>query len=405
MTAKEVDRFHIMKLIKEKRLTLKRASKQMGISLRQSIRIWKRFKTEGKKGIVSRRRGKSSPNKIPYEMRNKIAQNLHDKYVDFGPTFAAEKLAENENIRISRESLRQIMIAENLWIPKRKKILRVHQRRTRRSRFGELVQIDGSYEYWFEDRSEKCCLLVFVDDATSKIVEMHFCKHETTHDYLLTLKRYIKRYGKPCTLYSDKHSVFRVNRENNLNGKRITQFGRVLKDLDIDLICAHSPQAKGRVERANGVLQDRLIKEMRLKGISSMEEGNTYLKEYMEKHNRQFGKEPLKTESANIPIKASENLDAIMTIQEKRKLSKELSFQYSGVIYQIKTARPLYAMKHAGITVIDYGLGKIEVDYRGQKLEYSKWHELPAQGRVIDSKALNWVNKKINKPKKSHPWR
>jgi len=270
MTQKEADRLHIMKLIAEKRLTLTKAVEQSGLSLRQLIRVRKRFLLEGTQGVLSKRRGKSALNKISHDLKEKIARSLHEKYPDFGPSFAAEKLAENENIHISRESLRQIMIAENLWIPKRKKILRVYQRRARRSRFGELVQIDGSYEYWFEDRAEKCCLLVFIDDATSRIVEMRFCKHETTQDYILSLKRYMQRHGKPCALYSDRHSIFRVNREENLKGKRITHFGRILKDLDIDLICANSPQAKGRVERTNEILQDRLIKDMRLEGSCSV---------------------------------------------------------------------------------------------------------------------------------------
>lgn len=405
MTIREVDRFHLMKLVEEKRLTFKKAAEQLGISLRQTMRIWKRYKIEGKKGIISQRRGKPAPNKISHEKREKIAQRLHDKYDDFGPTFAAEKLAENENIQISRESLRKIMIAESLWIPKKKKTLKVYQRRTRRSRFGELIQIDGSYEYWFEDREAKCCLLVFVDDATSRIVEMRFCKHESTQDYLESLKRYLKRHGKPCTLYSDKHSVFRVNREENLKGKRITQFGRVLKDLDIELICAHSPQAKGKVERANGVLQDRLIKEMRLEGISSMEAGNLYLKRYMKKYNKKFGKEPLDKEDAHRPVVFSDKLEEIMSIQEKRKLSKELSFQYKGTIYQIKADKPSYRMQYAHITIIDDGSGKIKADYQGQHLPYEKWDELPIQGKIVDSKALNWIDKKITKPKKRHPWR
>ncbi len=405
MTQKEADRLHIMNLIAEKRLTLTKAAEQSGLSLRQLIRIRKRFLLEGIQGVVSKRRGKPALNKISHDLKEKITRSLHEKYSDFGPSFAAEKLAENENIHISRESLRQIMITENLWIPKRKKILRVYQRRARRSRFGELVQIDGSYEYWFEERGEKCCLLVFIDDATSKIVEMRFCKHETTQDYILSLKRYMQRHGKPCALYSDRHSIFRVNREETLKGKRITHFGRILKDLEIDLICANSPQAKGRVERANGVLQDRLIKDMRLEGISSMEDGNIYLEEYMKKYNQKFGREPLKKEDAHRAVNFSKNLDDIMAVQESRKLSKELSFQYDGVIYQIKTTKPLHSMKHASVTVIDYGFGKIEVDYRGQRLDYSPWHEIPAQGRIVDNKALHWVNKKICKPKKHHPWR
>jgi hypothetical protein len=162
-----------------------------------------------------------------------VGQILRDKYTDFGPTIASEKLNENENILVSRETLRQIMINEGLWTPYEKRIPKIYQRRNRRSRFGELIQVDGSYEYWFEDRAEKCCLLIFVDDATSQIVETRFCKHETTLDYLMSLKRYIGLYGRPLSIYSDKHSIFRVNREVTAKGKRLTQLGRVLQELDI----------------------------------------------------------------------------------------------------------------------------------------------------------------------------
>lgn len=404
MTQKEAMRWHIMLMVKEKKLTITNAAQKLGISLRQTFRIWHRFQKEDKKGILSKRRGITPFNKIPKKTKNIICNLLHTKYVGFGPTFAAEKLLEEEHISISKESLRQIMIKENLWIPKRKKSPKIYQRRNRRSRFGELIQIDGSYEYWFEDRADKCCLLVFVDDATSQIVEMRFCKHETTLDYLHSMKKYIKEYGKPISVYSDKHSIFRVNRENAAKGKRITQFGRVLKDLDIELICAHSPQAKGRVERANGILQDRLIKEMRLRNISSMEDGNIFLEKYRKQYNQKFGKKALFKEDAHRSVE-KENLERIMSVQEQRKLSKNLSFQYGNVIYQIITDRLTYRMRYAGVTIVDKGSDPIEVEYQGKLLPYKQWQELPDQGRIIDNKALNWVNRKTNKPRKHHPWR
>ena len=404
MTQKEAYRWHIMLMVKEKKLTITKAAKKLSISIRQAFRIWKRFRIEDKKGILSKRRNITPSNKIPQNIQLQICNLLHTKYAGFGPTLASEKLEENEDIHVSRESLRKIMIKENLWIPKQKKSCKIYPRRNRRSRFGELIQIDGSYHHWFDDRADKCCLLVFVDDATSQIVEMRFCKHETTLDYLRSMKRYINRYGKPISVYSDKHSIFRVNRENAVKGKRITQFGRVLKDLDIELICAHSPQAKGRVERANGILQDRLIKEMRLLNISSMEEGNIFLEEYRKKYNEKFAKTPLCVEDAHRSAK-DDNLERIMSVQEQRKLSKNLSFQYSNVIYQIATDRPTYRMRYAGFTIIDKGLGPIEVEYQGKLLPYKLWQDLPDQGRIIDNKALNWTNRKPNKPRKHHPWR
>ena len=376
MTIKEADRLHFMRLVEKKKLTLKKASFQLNLSLRQTLRIWGSFKKDGPKGLISKRKGHCAPNKISNKIREKMTQNLHYKYSDFGPTLAAEKLAENENIHISRESLRQIMIAEGIWMPKKKKINKIYQRRNRRSNFGELIQIDGSYEYWFEDRAEKCCLLVFIDDATSKIVEMRFCKHETTQDYLISLKRYLIRTGKPQALYSDRHSIFRTTRQSITDG-RITQFGRILKDLDIKLICANTPQAKGRVERANGILQDRLIKEMRLKGISSMEDGNIFLENYRIDYNKKFGRIPCNKEDAHREILSHENINKICAIHETRKLSKDLSFQYNGIIYQIKEKNPSWSMKYAGISILDDGSGIIQIEYQGRNLKYAKWSDQP----------------------------
>ena len=198
---------------------------------------------------------------------------INENYYDFGPTLACEKLLENHNIKMSVETIRKLMIQEGIWKSRKHKKVIVHQMRSRRSRFGDLIQVDGSYHNWFENRDDKCCLLVFIDDATSKITSAKFCRHETTNNYLKTLEEHIKNYGKPISIYSDKHSIFKVNNKKHFTATEITHFGSVLKKLDIGLICANSPQAKGRVERANGILQDRLIKEMRLKNISSIEEG------------------------------------------------------------------------------------------------------------------------------------
>lgn len=235
------------------------AAEMMGLSKSQTIRVKKAFNKFGTQGLISKRRGKPSPNKIPDEILSQAINLINKKYYDFGLTFACEKLREKHNINMSVESVRKLMIKEGLWKDRKNKQVIVHQRRSRRSKFGSLIQIDGSYHNWFENRAEKCCLIVFIDDATSKITKARFCHHETTNDYLLTLQDHINEYGKPLSMYSDKHQIFKVNNKKYLTGKEITHFGSVLKNLEIDLICANSPQAKGRVERANGVLQDRLI--------------------------------------------------------------------------------------------------------------------------------------------------
>lgn len=403
MSQKEAERLHVMKLLFNKDITHKKAQEMMGLSKSQAIRIKKSYKNFGAKGLVSKRRGKPSPNKIPDKILTEAASIIDEKYYDFGPTFACEKLREQHNIKMSKETVRKLMIKQAIWKDRKHKHIIVHQRRSRRSNFGSLIQIDGSYHNWFEDRAEKCCLIVFIDDATSKITTARFCEHETTNDYLAAVKDHINEYGKPISFYSDKHQIFKVNNKKHLSGKEITHFGSVLKNLDIDLICANSPQAKGRVERANGVLQDRLIKDMRLENISSIEEGNIFLKKYLQRHNEKFSKPPLCSEDAHKPLK--ENPDDIFAKKEQRKLSKDLTFNYGGVLYQIFPEIATFSMKRSVITVID-NKGNITVEYKGKKLKYSKYSELEKQSTVIDKKYIDaWLNKKDRKYSRKHPWR
>ena len=405
MTQKEANRLHVMKLLESKRISLKNAAKLMSLSKRHAIRIKNSYLKSGVKGLISKKRGRPSPNKISDEIKQKTALIVREKYYDFGPTLAKEKLEKNENIIMSVETIRQIMIKAGLWKSRKHKKVIVHQMRSRRSQFGELIQIDGSYHKWFEDRADKCCLLVFIDDATSKITSAKFCKHETTFDYLQTLKDHINEYGKPGALYSDKHSIFKVNNKKHITGKEITRFGLALKKIDITLICANTPQAKGRVERANGILQDRLIKEMRLQNISSIEEGNDFLKEYLQEHNNKFSKEPLCSEDAHCPLKYNDDLKKIFAHEEKRKLSKNLTFQYGGTLYQIDPQIATFGMKHSSVTIIE-NQGDIEVKYKGQKLAYKKYSDIEYQAKVVDKKAIDsWLNKKTRKVSKKHPWR
>jgi transposase len=403
MSQKEAFRLHVMNLLFNKDITQKKAREMMGLSKSQTIRIKKSYLQFGIKGLISKRRGNPSPNKISNEILSKAASIITEKYFDFGPTFAREKLIEKHNINMSKETVRKLMIKEGLWKDRKHKHVIVHQRRARRARFGSLIQIDGSPHLWFENRAEKCCLIVFIDDATSIITAARFCDNETTDNYLDTLKIHINKYGKPLSFYSDKHQIFKVNNKKHFTGREITHFGSVLKNLDIDLICANSPQVKGRVERANGVLQDRLIKEMRLNNISSIEEGNIFLEKYLQKHNAKFAKNPLCSEDAHRPINV--NLDIIFAKKEQRKLSKDLTFNYGGILYQINKQIATYSMKRSIITVID-NRGDITIDYKGQKLDYKKYSEVEYQATVVDKKSIDaWINKKTRKASRNHPWR
>jgi transposase-like protein len=406
MTLKEVDRYSIVKAVKSKKINLRQASKELRLSYRQMLRIWINYSREGPKGLISQKRGKPSNNQIPYKKKYKVLFLIRKKYIDYGPTLVKEKLEEKHNIKIGKETLRQLMIAEGIWEPKKVKKKKIYARRTRRSRFGELIQIDGSYHYWFEDRGEKCCLLVAVDDATSALTGLRFCNHETTNDYLEFLKEYVKSHGKPKAFYSDKLGVFRVNNKKRIDGISFTQFQRVLKELDIELICAHSPQAKGRVERANGTLQDRLIKELRERNISSIEETNEFLETFIIKYNKKFAKEPASKENAHREMLPSQNLEEICLVKEERVLTKDLSFQYKREIYQVDSE---YANRLYGKKVQIYELkGEIKrVMQNGKKLKYKKYREkISEPTKITDIKELEVLWPSYGRePKKHHPWR
>jgi hypothetical protein len=321
---------------------------------------------------------------------------------------ASETLAERNQIFISSETLRKWMIQEGLLKPKKKKESRVYQRRVRRSRFGELLQADGSPHAWFEERGEKCTLLQFVDDATGETTFARFEPTETEEGYLRILEGHINKYGRPLSFYSDKHSIFRVNKEELKKGTGITHFGKVLKELDIELICANSPQAKGRVERRNGVFQDRLIKMMRLDGINTMEEANAYLPIFLEKFNKQFKKIPANPEDAHRSLRPQDDLKRIFCRKEPRKLSKDLTFQYHGILYLVETKSP-NRLKHATIEVFSREGQEIEIEYKGTKLNCKKWAEQEYERpKVLTSKEIEinlWSTKRVHKPVKYHPWR
>ncbi|HSG45338.1 MAG TPA: ISNCY family transposase, partial [Anaerolineales bacterium] len=235
-------------------------------------------------------------------------------YADFGPTLAHEKLQECDQVQISRESVRKIMMAEGLWQPRRRKKEQVHQMRERRACFGELIQIDGSDHAWFEARGERCTLLVFIDDATGQLVELRFVTDESFFTYGEAARSYFERCGKPVAFYSDRHGIFRVNAAQPLGSRPgLTQFGRAMQELDIQIICANTPQAKGRVERVIQTLQDRLVKELRLCNISSREAGNVFLPAYRADFNRRFAVQPRSTHDAHRPLLPSEHLDRILS--------------------------------------------------------------------------------------------
>jgi transposase len=406
MSNKEITRLEAMQRIQDKRLTQKEAGRMLGLSVRQIKRLFKAYKAKGAKGLVSQRRGKPSNHRLDERVEKRVLDLLKEKYADFGPTLAHEKLREGHQIELSRESVRGMMIAEGMWKPKRAKKPSAHQMRERRACRGELVQIDGSDHAWFEERGAKCTLLVYIDDATGELMELWFVPDETFFAYCEASQHYFERYGKPVAFYSDKHGIFRVNQEQTIGlGSGLTQFGRAMEELDIQIICANSPQAKGRVERANQTLQDRLVKEMRLQGISDIDTVNAFLSEFREDFNRRFAVQPRSSHDAHRPLLKTENLDLILSHQKTGLLSKNLTVQSNHVIYQIQSDRPDYALRNAQVTVCENAKGEVTILYKDKPLAYTIFHKPTRQAEVADTKTLD---RQIKAPKPSasnHPWR
>jgi transposase len=407
MSQRELTRLEVIQRVKRKTVKQWQAAELLSVSVRQVKRLCKAYQATGAAGLISKRRGQPSNNRLPEKTIKRARQLLRARYPDFGPTLATEKLAI-EGVSLSVETVRQLLIGEGLWKAKCVRRPVIHQLRERRARLGELVQIDGSPHDWFEGRAPKCTLLVFVDDATSRLMYLQFVEAETTFNYFAGVHSYLTEFGKPLAFYSDKFGVFRVNIPNALSGTGLTQFGRALKELDIELICAHSPQAKGRVERANQTLQDRLTKELRLRDISSPETANAYLPEFIAAYNERFAVAPRSSESAHRPLGKGEDLERVLTLCERRTLSKNLTLSYNSAIYQIKTKRAAYTMRGAHVEVREKSNGELTIEYKQRQLEYSIYCEQEQQqGKVIESKLLQPARPKQKRGPVplTHPWR
>ena len=410
MSQHEVERTSIIEQVVHKRMKQSKAGELLKVSVRQIKRLVRAYRQEGTKGLLSKRRGQPSNHQHESQVKSSALAYVHQHYADFGPTLAAEKLRERHHLVVNKETLRQWMMEAGLWQAKRQKKAKIHQSRLRRSCFGELIQLDGSHHDWFEGRAKPCCLYVLIDDATSQLVGLWFEKQETTVGYFRVVRDYLTRYGRPLAFYSDKDSVFRVNHAETSSVYQ-TQFERAMRELAIELICADSPQAKGRVERANGTLQDRLVKEMRLNGIDTMEAANAFLPMFMADYNQRFAvapHSPINAHRQELPDASI--LDLVFSIQETRVLSKNLEVSYQNVIYQVKSEGIGYGLRHARVTVCKGMLGEIILLYKGRRLAYQRHEKERRAGvSVVSTKQLNQeMNRVVTKasvPSKEHPWR
>lgn len=415
----EINQVEIFEKLKRREIKQRKAADILGLSVRQIKRKLIKYKLNGAKSLMHKSRGRVSNNKISQEKLDQAITLIKDKYWDFGPTLANEKLFENHEIKLSVEKLRQEMVRTGVWKPRKRRQPQIHPPRERRACFGELVQLDGSPDGWFEDRALKCNLNVSADDATSTFEAM-FSEVETTQDYFRLAEMYILKYGVPLAWYVDKHSIFRVNTPSNLDNKKpgsdndqwtgLTQFGRACKELGSELIFANTPQAKGRVERVNQTLQDRLVKELRLQGISNIEEANKFLPEFMAKFNKKFSRKPRSGVDMHRKLDKRIDLTRILCLKETRVISKNLTFQYINQIFYIKTKRSAFTLRKTKVTICQRYDGDIKVfDHQDRLLDCEVVKILPST-KATDSKTLNrklddiLLKEARRNYKKKNPW-
>ncbi|GAC1406123.1 MAG: ISNCY family transposase [Burkholderiaceae bacterium] len=393
MTMRALNRMKVIQALVDGDLKPKTAAARLGLTVRQVRRLANRYRDEGPAGLVSRRCDRPSNHRMAADISALAVSVIRERYADFGPTFACEKLREDHALVLSKETVRKLMMDAGLWVARRLRTAKIYQPRNRRNCVGELIQIDGSDHRWFEDRGPACTLLVYIDDATSRLMHLHFTYSESTFSYFEATRGYLERHGKPQAFYSDKATVFRVNRPKATGGDGHTQFGRAMFELNIEGICANSSQAKGRVERANSTLQDRLVKEMRLLGISTMAAANAYAPTFMADFNARFAKPPRNDFNANRPLREDEDLDLIFTVREPRRVTRNLTLQYDRRLYLLSDTPVTRALIGRYIEIYEYPDGHIEVRANGAALAYAIYDRLPDvdQGAIVENKRLGHV--------------
>lgn len=410
MSQKEIKKYDIIKKLINKELKELETAKLLNLTTRHIRRLKKLVKEKGAKGLVHGNRGKKSNREIPEKEKSEIIDLLHKHYYDFGPLLASEKLEELHGIKRDKSTIRSIMINENLWKPKNKKKEKHREWRQRKSNFGEMIQYDGSYEYWFKDRNEKICLLASIDDANS-MVFAKFDEHEGVEPTFNFWIDYLKRFGKPYSVYVDRFSTYSMNHKlAKENPDTLTQFQRAMeKELNVEIIHAKSPEAKGRVERLFRTLQDRLIKELRLNNISTIDEANKFLeKDFLPRFNAKF----------MVEARTKANLHKQLTKQEKNKLDSVFSRQYERTIrndftiihnknwYQLTSDQPATICKQDKVMAEDRMDKTTHFRFRGKYLNYKL---LPERPKKINSNKNNfqWVipKSKVHTPSVNHPWR
>jgi hypothetical protein len=402
LTQQELKRLHVIKKVFEGVMKQVEAAEKLSLSDRQIRRLINKVRIEGDPGIAHKSRGKPSGRRLPVKIKDRVIAFYREKLNGFGPTLAAEKLLEMEGIKISDETLRLWLIETGDW-QKQRKGRKYRQWRERKHCFGEMIQMDGSHHDWFEGRGSKCVLMGYIDDATGN-VHARFHEYEGTIPAMDSFRRYIRKYGIPVKVYLDKHTTYKspaeTSIEDEINGtKPMSQFERALKELGVDVIHAHSPQAKGRIERLFRTFQDRVVKEMRLKGISSIEEANKFLQGYLPEYNRRFSVKPQKEDNFHREIPKGLNLDRILCIKTERTLRNDFTISHNSKLYQIMDKT------NAKKVQIEERLnGTMVITYEDSRLRFKEITERPERQQ---KKPLILIYKKRKPPIPSpdHPWR
>lgn len=410
MSKKEIDRHEVISRVIRKEITAQKAGELVGLCKRQIKRLKKRVKKNGAKGLIHGNRGKPGNRRIPDAQVKKIITLLKEKYPDFGPTFASEKLSENHSLSYDPKTIRSLQITEGLWTPRKGKNISGHRDwRARKEAYGEMLQYDGSYHNWFEGRGEtnEQCLLATIDDATGIVVKAALAPHEGVIPTFAFWREYVLAHGTPRCIYLDKFSTYKVNHTiASENPDTKTQFHRACSELGIQLIFANSPEAKGRVERLFQTFQDRLIKELRLKNISTPEEANTFLaEEFLPTFNAKFSVEPVSKANLHRALVADEKkqLNSIFSRHTERTVRNDFTISMSKQWYQITATQSIAVRKKDVVIVEEHIDGTIHIRLRGKELNYTILPERPQK-----TKNTQWVlalTREVVKPAADHPWR
>jgi transposase len=408
LTQKEIRRLKILHKVIDGEVTQVKASEILGISDRQIRNIIAKIKEKGDKAIAHGNRGRRSPRKMSREQEEIMAEVIRRRYSDFGPTLASEKLRECEELRVSKEKLRQIMLEKGLWHRRRKR-RKVYRWRERKAYLGEMVQMDGSHHDWLERRGPRMVLMGYVDDATGRF-SGRFYDYEGLFPAMDSLERYIRQYGSPVSLYLDKHSTYKTTRQPDLDellrgDQAQTQFQRAAKELDIEIIHANSPQAKGRIERAFRTLQDRLVKELRLNGVKTKEAANMLLEDFIPRYNERFSKVALKQGDLHRRLPLGIKFRDILCIKDKRTIANDHTIRWKGRRFLIDNAS--LAMRRQKVELREHRDGQIEIKFNRRFLDFHEVFEVKPT-KVTRSEKPH-IEQKSRKgkyiPPPDHPWK